>query len=83
MSRRRVTAPSLPVLTMMSPNSSSFCSRPRALIDSCRSTPGRPGEAPMIPAAACTFWLRMAAVTSPGDRPRSATLCGSSHTRIE
>lgn len=83
MSRRRVTAPSVPLLTMMSPNSSSLCRRPCALIESCMSTPDRPGEAPTTPAAACTFWPRIAATTSEAERPRCATFCGSSQTRIE
>jgi hypothetical protein len=77
-----VTAPLLPVLTMMSPNSSSLWSRPCALIDSWVSMPGTPGDAPTTPAAACTFCSRIARTTSLADRPRSATFCGSSHTRI-
>src|SRR5919198_658074 len=46
MSRSRVTAPFGSVLTMMSPNSSSLCRRPCALIDSCRSILPCVGEAP-------------------------------------
>jgi hypothetical protein len=83
MSRRRVTAPPASVLTMMSPNSSSDCKRPCALMDSCKSIFSTPGDAPITPAAACTFSPRMARTTSPADRLRSATLRGSSHTRIE
>ena len=83
MSRSRVTSPPAPVLTTISPNSSSLCSRPWALIESCRSRPGRLGEAPTTPAAACTFCARISRTMSLADRPRSATFCGSSHTRIE
>ena len=83
MSRSRVTSPFVPVLTTMSANSSSLWSRPCALIESWRSSPGRPGEAPMTPAAACTFCARISFTTSVAERPRSATFCGSSHTRIE
>ncbi len=44
MSRRCVTAPPLPDLTMISPNSSTLCSRPRALTESCSSVPGSAGR---------------------------------------
>ena len=83
MSRRRVIAPLGSVLTMMSPNSSSVWSRPWALIESCRSTFSAPGDVPSTPAAAWTFCSRIARTTSLADRLRSATLRGSSHTRIE
>ena len=82
-SRSRVTAPFGSVLTMMSPNSSSLCRRPCALIESCRSSFSAEGEAPTTPAAACTFCSRMARTTSFADRLRSATLRGSSQTRME
>jgi hypothetical protein len=78
-----VTAPPGSVFTMMSPNSSSVASRPRALIESCRLTSEPLGEAPTTPAAACTFCSRMERTTSLAERPRSATLRGSSQTRIE
>jgi hypothetical protein len=81
-SRSRVTAPPASLFTMMSPNSSSVCSRPCALIESCRSIRSFVGEPPTMPAAACTFSPRMARTTSPADSPRSATLRGSSQTRI-
>jgi hypothetical protein len=83
MSRSRVISPLAPVLTTISPKSSSLCSRPWALIESWRSRPGKPGEAPTTPAAACTFCAWISRTTSPAERPRSATFCGSSHTRIE
>ena len=81
------TVKSSPDLTMVvhlvSPNSSSLCSRPCALTDICRSMPGTLGEAPTTPAAACTFCSRMACTMSLADSPRWATFCGSSQTRIE
>ena len=82
MSRRRVTAPPGSLFTMISPNSSSLCRRPWALIESCRSTLSVVGEPPTTPAAAWTFSWRMARTTSLAESPRSATLRGSSHTRI-
>ena len=48
-----------------------------------QTTPGKPGDAPTTPAAACTFCPRMADTTSLAERPRCATFWGSSHTRIE
>ena len=82
--RRAAASPRrrLPVLTMMSPNSSSLCRRPCALIESWTSMPCTPGDAPTTPAATCTFWSRMAATTSLADKPRCATFCGSSQTRM-
>ena len=45
--------------------------------------PGTLGEAPTMPAAASTFCARISRTMSAGDRPRSATFCGSSQIRIE
>jgi hypothetical protein len=83
MSRKRVISPLAPVLTTISPNSSSLCKRPWALMESWRSSPGNPGEAPTTPAAACTFCARISLTTSLAERPRSAAFCGSSQTRME
>ena len=82
MSRRCVTPPSGVVFTTMSPNSSSVCKRPRAFTDNCSGVPGSDGDAPITPAATCTFCSRIACTTSSADSPRCATFCGSSHTRI-
>ncbi|XQU71160.1 hypothetical protein OJJOAM_003949 [Cupriavidus sp. H18C1] len=67
---------------MMPPNSSSVFRRPCALTDSCRSVPGSDGEAPITPAATCTFCSRIARTTSLAASWRSAIFSGSSHTRI-
>jgi hypothetical protein len=56
--------------------------RPWALIESCRSVLSGAGEPPITPAAACTFWPRIARTTSLAERLCSATLPGSSQTRI-
>lgn len=82
-SDRCVTAPSGEVFRMMSRNSSSVCRRPRAFTFSCSGTSPSVGEAPITPAATCTFCSRMALTTSPAVMPRWATFCGSSQTRIE
>src|SRR5882724_4148849 len=59
MSRSLVTSPLAPFLTMISPNSCSVCSRPCALMESCRSSPTSLGDDPTTPAAAWTFWARI------------------------
>jgi hypothetical protein len=82
-SRNRVTAPFGSVLSTMSPNSCSLESRPCALTESCRSRSAAPGDWPSTPAAACTFCSRIARTTSFAERSCSATLRGSSQTRIE
>ena len=43
---------------------------------------GLPRLSPITPAAAWMFWPRIAATTSLAERPRCATFCGSSQTRI-
>ena len=80
-SRKWVVAPSAPVRTMMSPNCSTVCSRPWVFKVSwnCESLAG---DAPTTPAATCTFCSRMAATMSEAIKPRAATFCGSSQTRI-
>jgi len=81
-SPRRVTPPSPLLLSTMSRNSSSVCRRPWAFTENCRGTFPALGEAPMTPAATCTFCSRMARTTSPAVRPRWATFWGSSQTRM-
>ena len=81
-SPRRVMPPSGDDFRMMSANSASVFSRPCALIDSCSGTSRALGEPPMTPAATCTFCSRIARTASLAVRPRCATFCGSSHTRM-
>ena len=45
MSRSRVISPLAPVLTTISPNSSSLCNRPWALMESLKIDPASPGGA--------------------------------------
>ena len=80
-SRRWVMAPSDPVRTMMSPNSSTLVRRPWVLTVSWNSEPFD-GDAPITPAATCTFCSRTAATMSDAVMPRAATFCGSSQTRM-
>ncbi len=74
-------APSEPVRTMMSPNCSVDVRRPWVLTVSWNSAPFD-GEAPITPAATCTFCSRTAATTSDAVMPRAATFCGSSQMRM-
>ncbi len=68
---------------MMSPKASTVSRRPCAFTESCRSAPGSAGEAPITPAATCTFCSRMALTTSAATSLRSAIFSGFSHTRME
>ncbi len=81
-SPRRVTAPSAEVRSTMSENSPSVCRRPWALTLSCSGTSVLLGDAPITPAATCTFCSRMARTTSEAVSPCWATFCGSSQTRM-
>ena len=81
-SRRRVTAPSLPVFSTMAPNSSGVSRRPRAFTSSCVVAPVGCGEAPMAPADTWMFCSWMAPMMSSAVRPRFAAWSGSIQTRI-
>ncbi len=63
-------------------NWSASVRRPWVVMVSWNCWSGASGAAPMRPAAACTFWLLIAAAMSLGDRSNEASLSGSSQIRM-
>ena len=69
-------------LTMMSPNCSGVLSRPKVSMGSSKAWPASVGGAPIQPAGASRFWLRIALATSTAVMLQAAILCGSSQQRM-
>ena len=66
----------------MAANSSGLSRVPltaRVAVSSCSTLPG---VLPKAPAGTCTFWARIALLTSSIDRPYPTSFCGSIHTRM-
>ena len=72
----------MPALTMISPNCSGVLSRPKVLMGSSKAWLAELGGAPIQPAGASRFWLRMALATSTAVMLQAAIFCGSSQQRM-
>src|SRR5437899_898144 len=69
-------------LTMMFPNSAGSASRPSVSSGNWNDRVRPGGGWPIRPGAAARFCARIAAATSNAVKPRPASFCGSSHTRM-